>query len=196
MYGNPPDAVEWDGIEPDDTGLFDDVDGEDGRRPGPQAWLDAVGIRRMVCRRADASARAAVPPGQPGLPASHSHGRVRGQPRRLRVVVVRSRRPAARQTSGDRLDHPDDGVARADDAPSGHRRARRRGADCSVFRHLVSRVLGAGVRLQPAAADAGARRAARLQRHQLDGRRDAGVRPGPLDAASALVGVLGPRAAT
>src|SRR5436190_391582 len=25
MYGNPPDAVEWDGIEPEDTGLFDDV---------------------------------------------------------------------------------------------------------------------------------------------------------------------------
>ena len=25
MYGNPPDAVQWDGIEPEDTGLFDDV---------------------------------------------------------------------------------------------------------------------------------------------------------------------------
>ena len=28
MYGNPPEAVDWDGIEHDETGLFDDVGDE------------------------------------------------------------------------------------------------------------------------------------------------------------------------
>src|SRR5580765_8209849 len=29
MYGNPPEAFEWDGIEPDETGLFADVRDEE-----------------------------------------------------------------------------------------------------------------------------------------------------------------------
>ena len=56
---------------------------------------------------------------------------------------------------------------------------------CPVFWAL-------GFRVHPAAAGAGARRAARLQRHQLGRRRHAGLRPRTLDAATALVGVLGP----
>lgn len=41
MYGNPPDAVEWDGIEPEDGGLFDDVREEEmGEGPAKQlGWL-------------------------------------------------------------------------------------------------------------------------------------------------------------
>ena len=40
MYGNPPDAVEWDGIEPEDTGLFDDVPEEMGDDPGRKlGWM-------------------------------------------------------------------------------------------------------------------------------------------------------------
>ena len=34
MYGNPPDTFEWEGIEPDETGLFDDVR-DDGMEGGP-----------------------------------------------------------------------------------------------------------------------------------------------------------------
>ena len=57
--------------------------------------------------------------------------------------------------------------------------------------HPVSGVLGAIVCRLSTEAGAGARRAARLQRHQLGRRRHAGVRPRQLDAAAALVGVPG-----
>ena len=34
MYGNPPDAFEWERVEPDETGLFDEI-GEEGTGDGP-----------------------------------------------------------------------------------------------------------------------------------------------------------------
>ena len=58
MYGNPPETFEWDGVEPEETGLFDDVDVDGERRTRAQAWLDARrdssnGLRsdRRSCRR-------------------------------------------------------------------------------------------------------------------------------------------------
>src|SRR4026207_1130136 len=38
MYGNPPDAVEWNGLESEETGLFDDVR-QEGIGDGPARKL-------------------------------------------------------------------------------------------------------------------------------------------------------------
>src|SRR6185369_13656456 len=55
MYGNPPDAVEWNGLEPEETGLFDDVrqDGMgDGhaRKPGwmPSGFVEWFAIGQTL----------------------------------------------------------------------------------------------------------------------------------------------------
>ena len=62
-------------------------------------------------------------------------------------------------------------------------------------RHLLRGVLGAGLRRAPAAARADPRDPAGLQRDQLRRRRAAGLRPGPLDAARAVVRYTGSRTA-
>ena len=42
MYGNPPDAVEWDDIEPEETGLFGELPEDEGRGDGPARELGWV----------------------------------------------------------------------------------------------------------------------------------------------------------
>ncbi len=84
------------------------------------------------------------------------------------------------------------GVRRADDRASADQQpAVGRRADAPVLLDSLPVVLGAGVRHDAASARARAGHAAGVQRHQLDGRRGAGVQPRPLHAAGAVVGLYG-----
>ena len=191
MYGRPLDEIDWNRVAPDAIALFGDAEG-DGVESGPDRTplLEAQRFHRVVCARTDAPAGAALHPRQPGLPAADSHGRVCDQPVRPCAVVVPSRRRATRQAPSRRLDWHDVAVGRPDDpAPADRLATDRRGAIQSVCFDPVSGVLGAIVCRLSTEADADARRAAPLQRHQFGRRRHAGVRPRQVDAAGALVGV-------
>ncbi len=191
MYGDPPDTIPWEDTEADETALFHDVEDEYdeyGRARTPR-WRPSGFVEWFAVGQTLLPALLFLP----GSQAYRLPIRTGAYAVSLCAFVVwwfdrggqgRGKHPAAGWIMltllwlGLMMLHPETaplaGVAQI----------------CLYFAILCPVFWAPRVCLQPAAADAGARRAARLQRHQLDGRRHAGVQPGPLDAASALVGVL------
>ncbi len=198
MYGRPPDEIDWNRVAPDAIAIFgetesDGVDAGPDRTPRwrPSGFIEwfALGLTLLPALLFIPGSQAYRLPIRTGAYAIslfalalwwfHRGGEQRAKHPAgawIGVTLLWVGLMILHPLTGSLLD--------------------RRGAIQSVCSDPVSGILGAIVCRLAAEAGAGARRAARLQRHQLGGRRHAGVRPRQLDAAAALVGVPEARAAT
>ena len=142
----------------------------------------------MVRRGADADSGAPLRPRRPVVPAADPDRVVFDRARRVRRLVVQARSAPKHPAPIQAMAAPRGPVSDADAVPSADQRAagRRRSGD-ALRRDLLRRLLGAHLRGAPATARPHPRHHAGLQRDQLPRRRPAGLRPGSVDAARAVV---------